>query len=148
MNLIIFIQNKRNLELREMKNLQLLAILAMLLGSLLIYSCNTSETQALETSDVLGKWNLKEAYRGGKPTETLRGVYFEFMENGQAKTNFNLEGQDKMLTYEMKEGKILMKGDGSLDIKAEKDLDGNLTFNTSLQNYKFKLILEPAGEEK
>lgn len=129
-----------------MKNVS--AITMILMSSLFIYSCVTSETQALDASDILGKWTLKEATRGGKPTSTLESIYFEFKENGQAKSNFNLEGQDQELTYELKEGNIVIKGASNLNIEASKDLDGHLVFNTSLKDYAFVLTLEPAKAEE
>ncbi|MGK0388114.1 MAG: hypothetical protein ACI94Y_000842 [Maribacter sp.] len=129
-----------------MKNSSLITFTALFLGILFISSCTTTETKTLEQSDILGKWVLKEASRGGKPTSTLQNIYFEFMENGQAKTNFNIETKDQILKYEFKEGAISLTGENNLNIKASKDLDGNLTFDTKLADYKFKLILQ-RGEE-
>lgn len=128
-----------------MKNLS--AITMVLMSSLLIYSCVGTDTQILETSDILGKWNLKSATRGGKPTSTLESIYFVFKENGQATSNFNLEGKDQELTYELKEESILLKGASNLNIQATKDLEGLLTFKVSLKDYKFVLVLEPEKSE-
>jgi hypothetical protein len=129
-----------------MKRSSLFTFTAFFMGILLFNSCTTTETKTLEQSDILGKWILKEATRGGKPATTLQGIYFEFMENGQAKTNFNIETKDQILTYEFKEGAISLTGENNLDIKASKDLDENLTFDTKLAKYKFKLILQREEE--
>lgn len=124
-----------------MKNLSTFTMI--LLSSLLIYSCVTTETQSLERSDIIGKWNLKSATRGGKPTSTLESTYFNFQENGKATSNFNIEGEDQELTYEIKDGNLLLKGASNLSIQATKDLEGLLTFKTTLKDYKFVLVLEP-----
>lgn len=129
-----------------MKKSSLFTFTAFFLGILFMGSCATTETKTLEQSDILGKWILKEASRGGKPTSTLKDIYFEFMENGEAKTNFNIETKDQTLSYELKEGTISLKGENNLDIKASKDLDENLTFDTKLANYKFQLILQREEE--
>ena len=113
-----------------MKNLRASTFLLSLFGVLFIYSCVSNEAQKLESSDILGRWILKEAYRGGKSTSTLEKVYFEFLENRQLKTNFNIEFQDQTVSYEVKERNIFIKGDSNLNIKAAKDLDDNLIFDS------------------
>lgn len=129
-----------------MKRLSLFTFAAFFVGVLFVSSCATTETKTLEQSDILGKWTLKEASRGGKPTSTLQNIYFEFMEDGQAKTNFNIETKDQTLSYELKEGTISLKGESNMNIEASKDLDENLTLDAKLANYKFKLILQREEE--
>ncbi len=132
-----------------MKNLNALTLITLFSAAFIfLQSCATESAQDLSSSDIQGKWVLKEAFRGGKETQTLSGVYFEFTEDGKVKTNFNRESQDQILDYEVKEGKISMKGASNLNGVLNKDTEGLLTLNTSLADFKFKLILEPAAEDE
>lgn len=110
-------------------------------------SCVTTSEEQIESADILGQWTLKEAFRENKPTSTLESVYFNFDENGQVATNFNLEGEEQSLTYEVNDGEIQMKGANNLYIKARKNEKGDLEFKTTLMDFDFKLILEPKKED-
>ncbi len=119
-------------------------IILILLGfSFFSISCG-SETKSLETKDIQGDWQLKEAFRDGKKTGTLESVYFNFKDNGTVNTNFNAEMEEFQSTYEIKEGTIVVSGNHPLKINAERTLEDELILKTGIANAKFKLVLEPA----
>ncbi len=54
---------------------------------MLIQSCNSDSGIQLETNDLEGKWDIIDAFRDGRRTQTLKKGYFEFKSDTILKTN-------------------------------------------------------------
>ncbi len=124
-----------------MKNISL--ILSLSLGMMFIFNACVTETKSLEKTDIVGDWQLKEAFRDGKKTGTLESVYFSFKEDGTMKSNFNMSMEEMDAKYEIKNGTIEVGGAHPLKINVERTLENELVFKTGISNAKFKLHLEP-----
>ena len=64
--------------------------LGMLL--LLLVACGNDNSAAQQKEMLLGRWDLMEGQRNGKVAESLRGTYFEFMEDDKMSTNLPIKG--------------------------------------------------------
>lgn len=95
---------------------------------------------AVSTTDLEGRWNIKEAMRDGQPTETMTGMYFVFDAEGNL-TN-NMLGEEIAFTYELDGKKILQRG-GPLAVDYSiVQLEGNeLILTTELRNSPFRIVL-------
>ncbi len=119
-------------------------IIPFLLVGIFTYSACTTE-QTPEEKDrtaalIQGHWELKTAFRNDKETETLSGIYFDFKSGDKMFTNFNLSGEEKEMTFELKDQSILAGiGNG---YKIESITAENLVLTTKMRGYKFKLDLE------
>ncbi len=128
--------------MKNMKN-----IFLGILGMIILYSSCSPDSKALEVKDVVGDWQLKEAFRDGKKTGTLKDVYFNFKQGNAVHTNFNAEMEELETTYELKDGQLTIAGSHPLKINAERTLENELVLKTGIANAKFKLVMEPAKEE-
>ena len=113
-----------------------------LLSAFLLSACvNDGDIQ---TSDLVGRWDIREAYRDGKPTDTMVGMYFEFSEDGQLKTN--MTGADEAYSFELS-GEEIRQREGTIetDYKIESLLESELTITTTLQGKHFRMVLDQAA---
>ncbi|MFT4761267.1 MAG: hypothetical protein ACI9XO_000777 [Paraglaciecola sp.] len=112
-----------------------------LFSSLSFVACNLDGAQEAETTQLLqGRWDLLEAYRNGKKTETLTGTFFEF--TPENKLTYNLAGSREAVTYEL-DGQTLTPIDSRQKVTfAIEELDGEkLTLSMMMRNTPFKFIL-------
>ncbi len=63
----------------------------LLIGVTLMTASCASDNQVTE-EDVIGRWEVFNCERAGKPTQTLNGAYFEFTEGNQLFTNITGDG--------------------------------------------------------
>ncbi|MEM6377722.1 MAG: hypothetical protein AAF705_05895, partial [Bacteroidota bacterium] len=94
-------------------------------------------------SKVIGKWEIKEAFRNGKLTESLDNLYFEFYEDGQMRTN--ILGASMQANYDFSNGKIKQEaGEEGVELEylVETVTDTSLILSTVLRRYNFKFDLQ------
>ncbi|MFK8104560.1 MAG: hypothetical protein AB8G15_18695 [Saprospiraceae bacterium] len=126
-----------------MKLIKNIIIPFLLLGTFTYTACTTDQTpeEKNRTATLIqGHWELKTAFRNDKETETLSGIYFDFKNGDKMFTNFNMSGEEKETTFELKDKRILAGiGNG---YKIESITAENLVLTTKMRGYKFKLDLE------
>jgi hypothetical protein len=127
-----------------MKNSFLPTIFISFILSLGVMGSCTEEPEKTQdySAALLGKWELKKAFRDNKETTTLDNTTFEFTENGELTTNFNLNGELATNPYELAGNKINQKGAENTTYQIQKADSSNLTLTTSLLNINFRLVLE------
>lgn len=107
---------------------------------LIISSC--TDDDAIQESDLLGHWAIEIGYRDGKATESLGGLFFEFMEGDKLLTNMNLTGDEEMCDFEL-DGETITQRNGSLNVDYTIELfkTDSLILTTELRKKKMKFIL-------
>lgn len=120
-----------------MKNVQFLHILFVALLPLVFQSCE-SETK-IQDKDVVGRWEVYKCERGGQPTQTLNGAYFEFTENGQLFTNFTGEGL--MSGYNIYNNVIVQQTGEKIRYNIVSMDSEKMTLSTSIRNVEFVVDL-------
>jgi len=118
-----------------------------LLGSLTLVACNFDAAQEEETTELLqGRWDLSEAYRSGKKTETLTGTFFEFLP--ERKLIYNLAGLREEVSYNL-DGQTItpLESRQSVTFMIEELDAGKLTLSMVMRNTPFKFVLLKKGEE-
>jgi hypothetical protein len=78
--------------------------------------CACEKESEKDTDLLIGRWEVEEATRNGRPTESLAELYFEFSPDGQLQTN--VTGVPEEGTYEISGDKILQR-DTRLDADYE-----------------------------
>lgn len=100
---------------------------------------------------IVGRWDLREATRNGKPTTSLDELYFEFYADGTIRTNFS--GATESAQYRLEENRIIQR-ESSLDTEYEIESinDSLMVMTTALErndiNYKFRFILGRTVQEE
>lgn len=83
-----------------------------------------------------GRWEVEEARRNGRLTESLRGLYFDFGQEGSFTTN--ISGMDENGRYEVSENSIATSEvQLSLDYKINELSDSTLELTSVFQDYRF-----------
>ncbi|MFK7931906.1 MAG: hypothetical protein AB8G22_00260 [Saprospiraceae bacterium] len=122
-----------------MKSLHYAFILLALFG---ITACGTESADTTLTDQLSKRWEIREASRNGRITESLDQLYFDFTAEGTLQTN--LAGATETGTYELKEQQILQRGTQiDADYKIESISDTLLVLSTSIRNSNFKFELVP-----
>lgn len=121
-----------------------LSILGLLiLSSVLISSCG--DDNAVQEADLLGRWEITEASRDGKATDTMEGMYFAFAEGGQLTTN--MTGTDETYRFEL-DGDQIEQREGMIetDYTIESLLEQELVLTTTLRGKYFRMVLQQAAD--
>lgn len=119
--------------------------LLVLIVLLALMSCE-SESK-LNEDVVLGRWELREATRDGKATQSLDQLYFEFEQDGSMKSN--LAGQTESGKYEIEDNKLSQKDNKlEVDYLIENLNDSVMTLTTTLRERNFKFVLEKVVKEE
>lgn len=108
----------------------------LLLFALVAWTCSDDDATA---EKLLAKWSVTAAERDKKPTETLNGMYFNFVAGGQLLSN--ISGEDAQYTYELAGGKILQRGGAiEADYNIEEITDTQLVLTTVIRGKPFRLV--------
>lgn len=123
-----------------MPSQRLLLLFSMLFS---LTACG-SESAADPTgqNQLIGKWELQEAYRNGSPAASLEDLFFEFEETGQMSTN--ILGATAQSDYHFDGQKIVQAaGESGMEVAYEVEgiTDTSLVLRTSLRRYDFKFDL-------
>ncbi len=109
------------------------------LSAVVLSACRKEDNKAAEL--IIGHWEVEEAFRNGRPTESLADLYFEFSPDGKISTNFS--GVPEEGTYEIKGSKIAQRDTRlEADYNIESITADNLVLTTELRGYKFRFVLK------
>lgn len=99
---------------------------------------------AVQSSELVGRWEIKEAFRDGKATDTMEGMYFEFSEDGQLVTN--MTGAAETYSFEL-DGDEIEQRNGTIetDYTIETLEEAQLVLTTTLRGKVFRMVLQPAA---
>lgn len=112
--------------------------IVLLLSSITISSCWPDND--IQTTDLLGQWEIASAFRDGEATETMTGLYFHFEEAGKLLTN--MTGMEESYLFEL-DGNAISQRNGSLDAdySIERLTADSLVMSTTLRSKEFKMVL-------
>ena len=88
-----------------------------------------------------GRWELTEAWRNSRKTETLTGIYYEF-DDAKMRTNFTMDMTEKEFAYEFDGRIISQKGKTERFLSIDSLAQSILIFSTNFNEFPFKLALE------
>ena len=118
------------------------AILLVLLTQL---ACTSDENT--NADQLLGRWEIYEATRNGRPTESLAELFFEFAPEGKMRTNITGAATDA--SYQLSKNQILQRdSDIDIDYNIEQMQDSTLIISTELRGYAFRFILNKVVQEE
>lgn len=108
-----------------------------------LIACSSDSADNAKTNQLAKRWEIREASRNGRITESLDKLYFDFAKDGTLQTN--LGGATETGTYELEEEQILQRGTQiDADYKIETLSDSLLVLTTVIRNSNFKFELTPA----
>jgi len=105
----------------------------------IIWSCEDDSSEfGLELP---GRWEVVSAFRDQAETESLRGLFFDFQDEGKLVTN--LSGAEESYTFELADEQLLQRG-GPIDVDytIEQLNPDTLILQTTLRKKHFRLVLE------
>lgn len=118
----------------------------VLMLTITFWGC-TNEEPVFQKDNILGRWEIKEATRNGKPTESLDQLFFEFFADGTMTTN--LSGTRESANYEIEEDQIFQReSQFDVDYTIRNLSDSTLDLTTQLRDYFFKLSLAKKIQEE
>ena len=115
-----------------------------LLSLLFIFSltsCQQDGKKQVNTEDlIIGRWDIQEAKRNGRITESLDELYYEFYEDGSMRTN--LTGASEQCKFEL-DNKQLYQRESKMDADylIEELNDSTLVISTELRGSAFQFLL-------
>lgn len=112
----------------------------------LSFSCSKDSDEADQLQEqLIGKWEVIEAYRNGNLAESLDDLFFEFYGDGHMRTN--ISGTTQKAEYHI-EGEIIQQKAGEDGLELEYAINGisdsTLSLSTDLRRYQFKFELGKA----
>ncbi|MBU6340815.1 MAG: hypothetical protein KGS48_04915 [Bacteroidetes bacterium] len=107
---------------------------------LAVLACGGSKEDPKNRTLILGRWDIAQAFRNQKQTETLQGVYFEFKNSGKMITNLPV-GPETEVDYELNRNVLLQKGPKVLEYQVETLSDSVLVLAIELRGLPFELHL-------
>jgi len=111
--------------------------------SLLTVSCKEAPKQPqLDENLLIGRWEITQAWRNGRPTETLTGTFYEFMENGAMRTNLTASGVEEESPFEVNGFEIVQESSPEKVKYSVTELsDSVLTLDMHIKNFPFRIRL-------
>ncbi len=117
-------------------------ILSLVLITFTVWTC-ASEEKEIEKNNLLGRWEIQEARRNGRPTESLDNLYFEFFEDGKMVTN--LSGSQESAVYEVNEDIITQReSQFDVDYQIRNLTDSTLELAAQIRDFNFSFSLSKA----
>lgn len=128
-----------------MKATRFLSYVLLLSSLCLTTACGEDDIQ--NTDMILGRWDIQEALRGGRPTESLDELFFEFFEEGKMRTN--ITGSEAEASYEIDGDQLLQRG-GPLeaDYTIQMLTDSVLVLTTTISSFNFNLQFSRTRQEE
>ncbi len=110
-------------------------------------ACGPEEAPDTKPTEILGRWELRDATRNGRPTESLVDLYFEFFLDG--KMNTNIGGATESASYEIQDNEI-RQTESQFEVNYEiRELsDSVLVLATELRGYAFRFTMSKALQEE
>ena len=120
------------------------SILVLVLFITIISACKPDKNNAPEL--LLGRWEVIEASRNGRPTESLADLYFEFTHDGKLMTN--VTGIPEEGTYEVRGDQVLQRNTQlDADYNIEEITEDKLVLATELRGYAFLVAMNKSDDE-
>lgn len=119
---------------------------AILLSVAALSACGNDRTARTEEL-LLGRWEITEATRNGRPTESLEELYFEFFQDGRMITN--LLGAAESSRYQV-DGNVIAQRESRVetDYAIEEITDSTLTLSARMRDYDFLFRLHRSIQEE
>ena len=117
----------------------------LILGISFTIACGDDNIE--NTDLILGRWDLQEAIRNGRPTESLKDLFFEFFEEGKMRTN--ITGTPTDGSFEIDGDQMLQRGTPlDADYTIQTLNDTLLVLTAQINKYNFKLHLSKTVQEE
>jgi hypothetical protein len=121
--------------MKRITGLQIVTVTLILLSFL---SCKR-ENQEVPAAELEGKWELEQAYRDGKETNTLESLYFEIIDDSNMGTNFF--GRDEIWAVLIENGQIIKVDGPDVVFDIVEHTDQKLGLSTKFKEYEFRFDL-------
>lgn len=108
-------------------------------------SCQ-SDSANFAPDTLKGKWNIEQAFRDGKETQTLKKGYFEFSDEQKLKTNILRD--TLFYNYVLKGSKIKVDDTHKISYTVSKLIADTLILETKIRKFDFRIILLKAVDEE
>lgn len=118
----------------------------ILFGTTFLSGC-VSESEQMK-DQLIGAWELEEAFRDGEPTTTLKGSYIRFTDDGMMESNlpYTRTIRDPYKEKFIIKDKILLSPDiAAFKFKIKKLEEGKLVLTTKLAKYPFQFTFRKVG---
>ncbi|MBI5917502.1 MAG: hypothetical protein HY842_19210 [Bacteroidetes bacterium] len=118
----------------------------LFLGSFLLLSACGDEHRkpVFQQNNLIGRWELANAWRNGKQTETLTGTFYEFSEDGSMKTNLTPSAMEAEFPYRFLGNEIRQEGEPSVVYSIDTLTGSTLSMSMTINNFPFRLELQKA----
>ncbi len=122
--------------------MNLLKLLPLITVFVFLSACeNEPQGSTFEKKYLIGKWELTDAWRNNRKTETLTGTYYEFAENGMMKTNLTSDLSEGIFAFEFDGKTLIQKGTEEVVYSLDSLTETILIFSMNIKNFPFKLAL-------
>lgn len=111
-------------------------------GTLLLiaFLAGCKQEPAEDPQDLIGYWEIQEAYRNSQQTESLDELFFEFFEDGTMRTN--ISGIPTDAVYEVKGNTVQQREtDMEVDYTIQEATDSILILSTTIRDFNFRFAL-------
>lgn len=139
------LENSTIYKITNMKATRFFQPTLLILGLSLAVACGEDNTE--KVNQILGRWDIQEALRSGRPTESLDELFFEFYDEGKMRTN--ITGSTLDCSYEIDGDKLLQRG-GPLeaDYTIQTLSDSVLILTAMINKLDFKLQFTKTVQEE
>ncbi len=114
-------------------------LLAILTVTTLLLACQPEVTN-VQPEDIEGTWNVAEAKRNGKSTQTLSRAYYHFSSRMELETNF--AGSVTETTYTLEDNTLVQHGDQDIRYIITDWQDSTFVMTFTIQDFKFEFVLK------
>ncbi len=97
-------------------------------------SC-ASEPKRMDVETIKGRWEVYQAERGGKPTQTVNGAFFEFRDHNKMVTD--ILGEPVQTAYNLYDREIVQLSGGKIRYKVETVNDSTMTLSATIRKVDF-----------
>lgn len=128
-----------------MKATRFFQLVLFITGLSFIFACGEDGLE--DQNQLLGRWDIQEGLRSGRPTESLDNLFFEFFEEGKMRTN--ITGSTVDGSYEI-DGDQLMQRGGPLETNytIQTLTDSVLVLTAMINKFDFKLQFSRTVQEE
>jgi predicted porin len=98
------------------------------------------EGMNVQPKDIEGTWNVAEAKRNGKSTQTLSRAYYHFSDNMEVETNF--AGSVTEATYTLEDNILVQRGQEVIRYTISDWKDSSFVMNFTIQDFNFEFLLK------
>ncbi len=121
---------------------------ALLLAVVLLWSSCGDGKEASDglAGRLMGRWELEKAWRNGRQTETLAGIYYEFADGNVLTTNMTPSLQEESYVYEVKGQQIVEKTGREVLYTISEFQDSVMSISLTIHDFPFRLMVRRTTE--